>query len=149
MSMMRVNTQLVGHSIARALFMISAFVIAATIFAIGAAPPSEALQRRPTIGGTVWDCMGSDDTDTGSEGAIGWCCYSDGCWICTFDMRECEWEQGRGAARLLLSPVNPAETLEFAKPPTGESGGTKDGTMTLSPYGSRIQKGGPLLLPAQ
>jgi hypothetical protein len=81
------------------------------------------LPRRPTID-TSGRCFRGDG-ESGCEGLLCWCCYSDGCWICNNDAGQpgdCVWDE---QYRTQSSPPTPlggvfVETgMTPRVPPTG------------------------------
>jgi hypothetical protein len=57
------------------------------------------LPKRPTFG-TAKDCfkacgLDPDSSSCDIEGLISWCCYSNGCWICSSsNLTDCVWDPG-------------------------------------------------------
>jgi hypothetical protein len=63
---------------------------------------SWAMKRRPTISTPqqcTIDAVGGQ-ADLGCEGAICWCCYSDGCYICNSSGADCVWDPGGASSRV-------------------------------------------------
>jgi hypothetical protein len=114
-------------------------VFAVAVLMLVMATPSEALKRRPTVS-KAHDCIADagDGSDTSCEGAICSCCYSDGCWICNAEYKDCVWDPGRQGRKpapgVVKPPVLPG-VVEPSKPAPKSSPVSKPGISapTLKP----------------
>ncbi|MEZ5668962.1 MAG: hypothetical protein R3F55_16270 [Alphaproteobacteria bacterium] len=75
---------------------------------IGPALAEPTTPRPP--GGNLGTCYVAPNSDFGCEGAICWCCHTDGCFICNQDFGECEWDPGHAVQA--ENPVRVAPTLQ-------------------------------------
>lgn len=69
-------------------------------------------------GGNLGTCYVAPNSEFGCEGAICWCCHTDGCFICDQDFAGCQWDPAyRIQAGLLahpglqLQPAQPTQPL--------------------------------------
>ncbi len=69
-------------------------IVAATFaFAALAGDPARAEPTTPRPpGGNLGTCYVAPNSDFGCEGAICWCCHTDGCFICDQDFAGCQWD---------------------------------------------------------
>lgn len=61
-----------------------------TVFALGPASAEPTTPRPP--GGNLGTCYVAPNSDFGCEGAICWCCHTDGCFICDQNFAGCQWD---------------------------------------------------------
>jgi len=76
-------------------------LLAALALAIAGPTPGYADKRRPTISTPkqcTIDAVGGQAT-LSCDGLICSCCYSDGCYICDKDGKDCVWDPGHSAGR--------------------------------------------------
>jgi hypothetical protein len=66
------------------------------VLALGIAAPAEA-RKQPTVDSPL-GCFAADDSDVGCGGAICYCCWDDGCWICESAGYNCVWDPSYRAA---------------------------------------------------
>lgn len=64
------------------------------------APVAVAADNQPLLSAAYSIClsdsiMGNGTATDGCEGAICWCCRSDGCYVCNGQGEQCAWEPGR------------------------------------------------------
>ena len=96
-------------------------VFAAAILALVTATPSEA-KRRPTLDNDALECLSDDDADRSCGGAICYCCYDDGCWICNDNQADCVWDPAyrKGRRPVTRPPVGPKPGgIQGESPPSG------------------------------
>jgi hypothetical protein len=102
-------------------------VFAAASLALVTAAPSEA-RPRPTIF-SIDDCTGQAGSGKGCEGAICYCCYDDGCYICNRQWSDCTWDpkypglKSRGVTRPgtggVLQPLTTVPPRQVTPPAGG------------------------------
>jgi hypothetical protein len=69
----------------------AAAVAAVGLIALAGPAGAEPTTPRPP-GGDFGSCYVAPNSDFGCEGAICWCCHTDGCFICDQDFAGCEWD---------------------------------------------------------
>ncbi|MEZ5666777.1 MAG: hypothetical protein R3F55_04960 [Alphaproteobacteria bacterium] len=88
-------------------------LLSALALLVASTSESQALKRRPTVGGSYGDCIADrfdDSSESGCEGSLCWCCYADGCFICnniyggtppttdvTGEQADCTWDPAYSA----------------------------------------------------
>jgi hypothetical protein len=114
-------------------------VVAAGFLVLLAPSPSEALKKRPVGGAGSYAACTQDlvvdrgSTWAGCEGAICYCCYSNGCWVCDADGRDCVWDAKQKAVQGTTSPVTGGQTLA-----TQEQGVVGGGTQPFQVQGGQV-----------
>lgn len=66
---------------------------AVVLMALAGPAGAEPTSPRPP-GGNLGTCYVAPNSDFGCEGAICWCCHTDGCFICDQDFAGCQWDPG-------------------------------------------------------
>jgi hypothetical protein len=106
----------------------AAAAVATGILALAGTVPSQAAPKKTPTDADASACIRGGG-DTGWEGAIGWCCRENGCWICNVDSvgvwTDCVWDPAYssrlkgGMTHLylngrptLLTPVQPVTPVQ-------------------------------------
>lgn len=71
---------------------VAAVAAAVALIVIPSGPAgAEPTTPRPP-GGNLGTCYVAPNSEFGCEGAICWCCHTDGCFICDQDFAGCQWD---------------------------------------------------------
>jgi len=93
----------------------------AAILALVTPTPSEALKRGSYV--DITDCL-ENSSDHSCGGAICSCCFSDGCWICNNEYKDCTWDPAYKRQKGTTGVSSPPAGIKppSSKPPKGSIG---------------------------
>ena len=83
----------------------AAAVLTAALMLAAMPAAAEPTTPRPP-GGDLGTCYVAPNSDFGCEGAICWCCHTDGCFICDKDFAGCQWDPGHSGLQGQLNRFN-------------------------------------------